>query len=137
MMDVFATLCSPRGSATAPHNAGTPEACGLGALDEADVATASPWQAGEPHRVCDWAAKSFVASLVGTTTAGSVATIFGALTGQSPTLLGNSAFHEIPRSQEEKLLLQATLKREKSNIESGANSNEVMDGCDIRTDCME
>ncbi len=34
-------LCFPRGAVTAPHNTDTREACGLGALDEAGVATAS------------------------------------------------------------------------------------------------
>jgi hypothetical protein len=34
-------------------------------------------------------------------------------------------FQEIPRSQEEKLLLQATLKRDKAYNESGAGGNEV------------
>ena len=40
-LPLFSYALFPRGSVTAPHNSDTPEACGWGAIDEADVATAS------------------------------------------------------------------------------------------------
>jgi hypothetical protein len=71
------------------------KACGLGVIDEADVATASRRGGRVSHTGFAMGRRNrSLRRLSGGPRRDAVATIFVALTGQSPTLLGNSAYVE-------------------------------------------
>jgi hypothetical protein len=83
-------LCFPRGAVTAPHNTDTREACGLGALDEAGVATASRRGRRVSHTELAIGRRNRSSRRSsGRPRRDAVATISGLQPKQLPTFLGN------------------------------------------------